>query len=133
MIDQEVVNAGVEVAKLLAKGLLSSAALAALSWGTIEWLLPAFVGVRAEKCPTCGRSGTEGTKRAIAFAMGFVVTFLAHGADVVSFGAGPRGWMAAALFAFLGGGLAPALHTFIQKRLPILANPANGAPPAAPA
>ncbi len=113
----EIYEAGTQVLKLLAQGTLTAAAVAALSWLTVEWFLPigSLVGWGRER-------QTEAFKRLMSFLFGQFMVLLAHGAGVVDFGAGPRGWLAAWFFSFVGGGLAPALHDLVKEHFPRVTN-----------
>jgi hypothetical protein len=122
----EIWTMAIEVAKVLGKGTLSAGLVTALSWFSTEWILPTLFFWAQDRL-------TEPVKRGVAFLAGWVMVMVAHGADIVNYGAGPKGWLAAGFFGFLGGGLAPALHGFIQQRFPTVTNPrVNGAAGARP-
>ena len=114
----EIWTAAVATAKLLAQGTITAGVVAALSWFTVEWILPVAVlfGFGRDR-------QTEPVKRGMAFLFGQFMVLLAHGASVVDFGPGRQGWLAAWFFSFVGGGLAPALHGYIQQRFPTVTNP----------
>jgi hypothetical protein len=120
----EIWTAGVATAKLLAQGTITAAVVAALSWFTVEWILPvaALFGFGRER-------QTDPVKRGAAFLFGQFMVLLAHGASVVDFGAGRQGWLAAWFFSFVGGGLAPMLHSRIKQRFPAVTNTATPAGP----
>lgn len=108
----EIWSGAVEVAKVLAKGMLTAGVVTALSWTTMEWVL-----FPLRKMP-------EMAKRQATLLVGMLMVFLAHWAGLVDFGPGPRGWGAAVFFGFLGGGLAPMLHSRIRERFPVVLNSA---------
>lgn len=120
----EIWTAAVATVKLLGQGAITAGVVAALAWFTVEWVLPVAVifGWGREK-------QSEPLKRGVAFLFGQFMVLLAHGAGVVNFGPGPKGWLAAWFFSFVGGGLAPALHDLIKARFPAVT---NSPPPVSP-
>lgn len=92
----------------IAKGLASALVVASVAWTAIRIALQ--------------RVENPGLKWAVSIVFCVGMIAVAHGADVVTYGAGPQGWWKAMFFGVLGGFLAPALHDKVIKRFaPFLA------------
>lgn len=93
----------------ISKVVLAGGAAALLSQQSVEWI----IGPSAE---TVGlRSGR--VKREAAALVGMLATMAGHYCDwPFNFGAGPKGWVLAALAGFLGGGLAAPFRDWAKTK-----------------
>ena len=93
----------------IAKGLASALVVASLAWAAVRVVLQ--------------RVENPGLKWGVSIVFCIGMIGVGHGADVVTYGAGPQGWWKAMFFGVLGGFLAPALHDRVIKRfMPFLAS-----------
>jgi hypothetical protein len=79
----------------------AGAAICLFSQQTVEWIYAPLVQRVGLKVADTGEQ-----KRLAALAVGIVIAMAMHWCDAPSFGAGPKGWLVAALSGFLGGGIA---------------------------
>ena len=87
----------------LMKGIPTAIVIGLLAWGLTE----ALTSWLAEKY-----------RPAIAVLFGVAMGYLTHRADLVDFGGGPNGWLAAQVFGGIGGALAPLAHPFLRDKWP---------------
>lgn len=108
---KSVADAVLPVLITVAKVAVAGGASALLSQQSVEWLYNPV----ASKVGGIAASGAA--SRRAAMLVGMMVTMAGHYASwPIDFGAGPKGWVLAALAGFFGGGLAAPLRDYATTK-----------------
>jgi hypothetical protein len=113
---QAILNDALPVLSVFVKGIVAAVVVGGLAQLTVEYLIgPAAASDETPGWVTFLSQGAPKRMATLLIAQGCCLA--AHGFDVWSFGDGERGWGAAWLFGFLGGGLMPWVHDQIRSRI----------------
>jgi len=96
-----IIDAVLPLIIIVCKVVAGGAAICFFSQQTVEWIYAPVVQRLGLKAADTGEQ-----KRLAALAAGVLMAMAMHWCDAPSFGAGPKGWLLAALAGFLGGGVA---------------------------
>ena len=123
-IIQAITNAAIPVLTVLVKGIVAAIVVGGMAQLSVERLIAPFAA--SDKTPAwLTPLSSEAAKRTLMMVGSQAAVVAAHWSDVWTFGAGPKGWGAAVLFGFLGGGLTPWFINQVSGRATASAIPAS--------
>jgi hypothetical protein len=102
----------------IVKGAVSAAIVSLLAQQAVEWLWGPVADAVAGQARTGfrGSINTPVMRRRVAMLIGVLAVMVAHASNIVDFGPGPKGHMAAAFFGFIGGGFAAPLGEWAKTK-----------------
>src|SRR5262245_50003120 len=103
---QAVMQDTLPVLAVLTKGVTAAVVVGGLADATVKYLLAPVLA--SDSVPISPLTHVGERMAILVLSQGAVVA--AHGLDIWTYGTGPKGYGAAVLFGFLGGGLAPKVR-----------------------